>query len=200
MPESTVTAAYGARSDEYTSLFGDIASAHPDDRALVAEWARGLDGPVVDLGCGPGQWTDFLHAHGAEISGVDPTPEFVAIARSRHPQLEFRAGDARRLDLPGGSVAGVLAWYSLIHLAPDELTAALAEIARVLRPGGALLVGFFDGGEVEQFAHAVAPAWFWPPERLGEELDRAGFRIEEVVRRRTAEARPHAAVVARRAG
>ncbi|GAA1722765.1 class I SAM-dependent methyltransferase [Microbacterium paludicola] len=198
----SVDAAYGARSAEYTSLFGDISSTHPDDRALVADWATQVTGPILDLGCGPGQWTGFLHGIGADVSGIDLTPEFVELARSRHPELEFEVGDARRLHHPDGSAAGVLAWYSLIHLAPDELPQALAEIHRVLRPGGALLVGFFDGDgdDVEEFAHAVAPAWFWPPDRLAAELEDRGFAVDRITRRRESGARPHAAITAHRNG
>lgn len=196
----SVDAAYGARSAEYTALFGDISSTHPDDRALVAEWAAHVAGRILDLGCGPGHWTGFIHGLGAEVSGIDLTREFVEIARSRHPELPFEVGDARRLELPDGGVGGVLAWYSLIHLAPAEMPAALEEVRRVLRPDGALLVGFFDGEDVEEFAHAVTPAWFWPPERLAEHLERRGFAIDRVIRRREPGARPHAAIAARRQG
>lgn len=196
----SVDAAYGARSAEYTALFGDISATHPDDRALVAGWAARVPGRIIDLGCGPGQWTGYLHGLGAEVTGIDLTPEFVEIARVRHPGLEFEVGDARRLGRPDGCVGGVLAWYSLIHLAPEEIPAAVEGLHRVLRPDGALLVGFFDGEDVEEFAHAVAPAWFWPPDRLAEELERHGFAVDDVTRRREPGARSHAAISAHRTG
>lgn len=195
----SVAESYGARSDEYTDLFGDIAAAHPDDRALVAEWAGALDGPVLDLGCGPGHWSAFLHGLGVDVSGVDLTPEFIRIARARHPRIDFRIGDARRIDRPDASLAGVLAWFSLIHLRPEEVPLVLGEIRRVLRPGGGLVLGFFEGPELEPFPHAVTTAWFWPPARLASELERAGFAVLGERRRQDPGARPIAVTVARAA-
>ena len=193
----TVAEAYGRRSGEYTELFGDIAAAHPDDRALVAAWAAALDGPVLDLGCGPGHWSAFLHGRGIEVSGIDLTPEFIRIARSRHPEIDFRLGDARRLDVPDASLAGVLAWFSLIHLPPREVPTALSEIRRVLRPGGGLVLGFFQGPELEPFPHAVTSAWFWPPAQLAAVLERAGFEVTHTQRRQDPGARPTAVLSAR---
>jgi len=193
----TVASAYGARSAEYTALFGDIEAAHPDDRALVEQWAAALDGPVLDVGCGPGQWSARLHALGVDITGIDLTPEFVRIARARHPQVDFRLGDVRRLDLPDAHLAGVLAWFSLIHLPPADAPVALAEIRRVLRPGGGLVLGFFDGPDLEPFPHAVTTAWFRSPTRLAADLERAGFQVVRSVQRQDPGARPCAVIVAR---
>ncbi|HBU41641.1 MAG TPA: hypothetical protein DEB57_01990 [Microbacterium sp.] len=97
-------------------------------------------------------------------------------------------------------MAGVLAWYSLIHHDPDTIHRALDEFARVLEPGGALLIGFFVGTEVEPFDHAVVRAWRWPPEALVERLTAAGF---EVIEAHTwsvpqPQPRPHGAILARR--
>lgn len=88
----------------------------------------------------------LLHKRGVNISGVDLVPEYIASARSRFPEASFRVSSVRALDLADNSVGGVLAWYSLIHLAPAELGQVLVELRRVLRPQGHLLVGFFEGG------------------------------------------------------
>jgi hypothetical protein len=95
-------------------------------------------------------------------------------------------------------VAGVLAWYSLIHLEPAELDGVLAGIRRVLVPGGALVVGFFDGDRCEPFDHRVVRAHRWPPDEVSRRLARAGFEeVERIRRPRDGDRRPHAAVAAR---
>ncbi|MGO4431905.1 trans-aconitate 2-methyltransferase [Paenarthrobacter sp. RAF9] len=112
MSRGTVRSAYGARAKEYTELFGTIDNTHPADQALIAAWAHGLDGKVIDAGCGPGQWTNFLHALGVDAEGVDIVPEFIESARQHYPNTAFRVGSLEQLQVPDQSLAGILAWYS----------------------------------------------------------------------------------------
>ena len=190
--------AYAQRSAEYIDLFGSMSSVDPRDRALVAEWADGLSGPVVDAGCGPGQWTAFLRERRLDARGVDQVPEFIERARKVHPSVPFSLGSLESLDAAPSSVGGVLAWYSLIHYAPEDVGRPLREFARVLRPGGGLLVGLFTWDEVGPFDHAVAPAWRWPVDAFAAELAAAGFEVEDTRSRADAVARPLGAIVARR--
>ncbi|WP_309080327.1 hypothetical protein [Zhihengliuella sp.] len=74
----------------------------------------------------------------------------------------------------------------------------LAELARVLRPGGGLLLGLFEGTPGESFEHAVATAYWWDAEAAGAALDEAGLDVLGVERRTEPGARPHLAVEARR--
>lgn len=198
MTRAAVTAAYGARAGEYIDLFGTMDAAHAADRALILDWGRRRDGPVFDVGSGPGHWTDFLVRHGVDAEGIEMVPGFLEHARTRFSDVRFRAGSLPDLDLPDASAAGILSWYSLIHLAPDELPAALAELARVTRPGGGLLVGFFTGERVEPFAHAVVTAYYWPIEALGRLLAAAGFRIVATSSRADPGVRKQATIVAER--
>ncbi|TQM25185.1 class I SAM-dependent methyltransferase [Microbacterium kyungheense] len=196
MTNVEVSAAYAARAAEYIDLFGTTDAAHEADRALILGWARGVDGPVLDVGSGPGHWTDFLVRHGVEAEGIEMVPEFLEHARRRFPAVPFRGGNLPDLGVPDASAAGILSWYSLIHLPPAELEAALTELARVIRPGGGLLVGFFPGERVEAFPHAVVTAWFWPVDELGRLLSEAGFRVIATTSRADQGVRPHAAITA----
>ncbi|MDF3304487.1 class I SAM-dependent methyltransferase [Rhodococcus sp. T2V] len=189
---------YSARSQEYTDLFGSMTSTHPSDRALVSSWAVALTGPVLDAGCGPGQWTDFLARCGAAVSGIDLVPEFVERARTHYPSLSFDVGSFETLDVATESLGGVLSWYSLIHHGPQDIEIPLAEFARVIRPGGGLLVGFFEGATVETFDHAVTTACRWPVAELGRQLVQAGFEVIETHTRTGSGYRPHGAITARR--
>jgi SAM-dependent methyltransferase len=152
---------YDAVAETYAELFGDELAGKPLDRALLAAFAETVSGPVADLGCGPGHVTAHLHRLGCEAFGVDLSPEMVAVARRAHPALSFSVGDMTQLDITSGSLGGIVAFYSIIHLTPDRLPVALAEFARVLAPGGHVLLAFQTGAgervhQAEWHGHAVA--------------------------------------------
>ncbi|RQO49329.1 SAM-dependent methyltransferase [Rhodococcus sp. KBW08] len=194
----TVRDSYSARSQEYTDLFGHMDSTHASDRALVTSWAATLTGRVLDAGCGPGQWTDFLAQRGLAVSGIDLVPEFVERARDQYPDLSFEVGGFEALDVEADSLGGVLSWYSLIHHHPQDIETPLAEFARVIRPGGGLLVGFFEGASVEAFDHAATTGYRWPVAELSQVLVTAGFDVIETHTRTGSGYRPHGAITASR--
>lgn len=195
---TNVGLAYSARSAEYIKLFGDIESTHAVDQALIGTWAAGLAGEVLDVGCGPGQWTSFLASLGVTARGIDPVPEFVNRARNEYPHLIFDVGSGEAIEAHNASLEGILAWYSLIHHDPTTIQRPLREFARVLKPGGGLVVGFFEGSSVERFDHAVTVAYRWPVDDLVHSLEEAGFDTVETHTRTGPSHRPHAAIVARR--
>lgn len=193
-----VQRAYGARAAEYAAHLGRMDAVAEPDRELVRSWAQTLTGPVLDVGCGPGHWTAFLHADGIPVTGIDPTPEFIAHARSAYPGVAFRNGRAERLEVAEESLGGVLAWYSLIHSPPDEVATMVREFARALRPGGSLLVGFFEGPERAPFEHAITTAYRWPVDALCAVVRECGFTVTETHTRADPGTRPHGAIVATR--
>lgn len=196
---SDVSDAYSRRAQEYIDLFGTMAAVHPSDRRLVETWASGIEGPVLDAGCGPGHWSDFLAGLGLPAHGVDQVPEFIERARHEYPDVPFEVGALERLGSGTETLGGVLSWYSLIHHEPGTIRAPLAEFHRVLRPAGTLLIGFFEWPVVDRFEHAVIPAYRWPVDALGTELEAVGFEVLESHVRKTAGQRPQAAIIARRA-
>jgi SAM-dependent methyltransferase len=90
---------------------------------------------VLDVACGPGLVAEAARERGATIVALDFTPEMIAIARSRCPDIEFRRGDALALPFADGAFDVVVMNFGLLHLPRAER--ALSEAARVLRPGGA---------------------------------------------------------------
>ena len=133
---------------------------------LAAEAADDFDrryGPlrgqhIVDLGCGPGFYTRALRERGAEVVPVDNDAEELALAGD--PPEGAVIADATKLPFEDGSVQGVLCSNMLEHTADAE--AVVAEIARVLRPGGWAYVSWTNwyspwGG------HLMAPYhYLWP--------------------------------------
>jgi SAM-dependent methyltransferase len=190
--------AYALRAAEYAAVLGSMDAVHPDDRGTVARWAGSIEGLVLDVGCGPGHWTAFLAGLGRDVAGVDPVPAFVEHARRTYPGLSFEVGTVEHLPADDGGLGGVLAWYSLVHHDPEAVDAALCEIVRVLRPGGRLLVGFFEGPATDSFDHAVVTAWRWPVDELAGRLTAAGLTVLETTTRSTRGQRAHAALVAER--
>lgn len=196
MTNESTRAAYQSRAAEYTRVLGSIDDMHELDRKCIGRWVSSISGQMIDAGCGPGHWTNYLHKGGAPIEGIDLVPEFIDDARARFPGVPFRVGSFQQMDVPDETLTGVLAWYSLIHLPPSEVPQALAEFARVLVPGGRLLIGFFDGSPGTPFQHAVTTAYYWSVEEMSHLLSKAGFDVLEVETRQDAGKRAHAALTA----
>lgn len=192
--------AYSSASQQYIELFDGVGHAHEDDAAFIRRHLTGLPGPVLDLGCGPGHWTAYLHSLGADVTGVDMVPEFIAHARTAHAGPEFRLGSMAEVDVPEHSLAGILSWYSTIHLPPADLDWVLAEFRRLLAPCGMLVAGFFDSQDVlAEFDHKVTTAYRWPVDAFAEHLVKAGFAEMQHLRQEFVERpdRKYAAIAAR---
>jgi ubiquinone/menaquinone biosynthesis C-methylase UbiE len=141
-------------------------------------------GPVADVGCGPGRITAHLRTLGVDAVGIDLSPAMIDIARRDHPGLQFEVGSMTALDLADASVTGLVAWFSLIHIPDDEIPTVFAHFHRVLRPGGALLLGFHvgDGQTLKTQGYGGHPMKVYihrrPPERVAAWLRAAGFIVE----------------------
>jgi SAM-dependent methyltransferase len=191
--------AYSSMSDRYIDVCGSVAQEHEADIALVERSLTGLVGPVLDLGCGPGHWTGHLHSLGVNITGIDLVPEFISHARASHPGPEFRLGSITDVDVTEHSIAGLLSWYSTIHVPPPELERVLDEFRGLLMPTGMLVIGFFDSADgVSAFGHSVLTAYRWPADVLAEQLAQAGFNEVERLQYQRAERadRRYAAIAA----
>ncbi|HVF38749.1 MAG TPA: class I SAM-dependent methyltransferase [Gemmatimonadaceae bacterium] len=144
-----VRASYDSAASAYAEhLFGELEHK-PLDRHLLNRFAEAVRGRgrVVDLGCGPGHVAKYLHEQGIDLLGVDLSPEMVSIARRSSPDIEFQVGDMHALDLPAGSVAGIVAFYSIVHFEAIELELIFRECRRVLMQNGWMLVAFHVGDQ-----------------------------------------------------
>jgi SAM-dependent methyltransferase len=168
---------------------------------LFAELVRAIGGgPVADIGCGPGHTTALLRELGADAFGIDLSPAMIEIARREHPGARFEIGSMTNLDLTDGCLAGVLAWWSLIHIPDDAVPGVLGQFHRVLRPGGVLAVGFHVGensrGHDNQPTHA--DVHYRQPSRVADWLRQAGFTVEAQHLLRPDDPTPGAILFARR--
>jgi ubiquinone/menaquinone biosynthesis C-methylase UbiE len=149
---ANTSSSYDTVAESYAAMLRDLLANAPYERAALAAFAERVrlpegDGRVADVGCGAGRITAHLHELGVNAVGLDLSPGMIEVARRDHPNLEFEVGTMTDLPYPDGSLAGLLAWYSLIHIPDDALAGVLAQFHRVLRPGAPLLLAFHAGTE-----------------------------------------------------
>ncbi|MCH0563888.1 MULTISPECIES: class I SAM-dependent methyltransferase [unclassified Streptomyces] len=206
-------ASYDTIARDYSARFADWSTDLPLERALLTAFAElvkaGGKAPVADVGSGPGGLTARLHDLGLPVFGVDVSPRMVELAREAHPGLRFHVGSMTALDLPAGTLGGITALYSTIHVPDEHLPAVFAEFHRVLVPGGHVLLAFQTGDApehlhlAERFGHGIAlDYWFRPPEPVAGLLTAAGLAVRaRVVREPVAEeTRARAFLLARKEG
>jgi SAM-dependent methyltransferase len=181
----------------YDRIAGKYADAHfgelqhkPLDRALLAafsEMAAG-HGRAADIGCGPGQVARYLVGLGMDVMGIDLSKGMVSLAQDLNPGIPFIQASMLDLPLHDGSLAGITAFYCIIHVPPDDRPGALAEFRRVLRPEGVLLLAFHVGDETlhqdEFFGEPVSLDFhFLHADDLKREVEAAGFAVEAYLQR-----------------
>ena len=152
---------------------------------LFAEMVRAVEGgPVADVGCGPGHVTAYLRELGVDVFGIDLSPVMIEVARREHPGVRFEVGSMTELDLADASVAGLLAFWSLVHVPDHAVPGVFAQFERVMRPGAPLLVGFHvgDGSTLKSQGYGGHPMKVYvhrrQPDQVAAWLREAGFAIE----------------------
>ena len=122
---------------------GDYGRRYVLDAPMIARLRRLNGGRALDVGCGEGRFCRILRAEGFDPVGLDPTVELLEAARVRDPDGPYVEGRAEDLTFTDGTFDLVVACLSLIDI--EGADRAIAEMARVLRPGGTLLVANLTG-------------------------------------------------------
>jgi len=177
---------YDDMAADYVVRFGsDLAGQNPDTEFLDTAADGFPDGPVIDLGCGPAQVSQYLIGRGRHVIGIDFSPAMLATAAKLVPQAGLVAADLLALPLRDASCAAVVASYSLHHLPKAWLPGALAGIRRVLRPGAVLVIVTHGGSSQELLDRPGGQIVLsrYSSEELAGVLNSAGF-IPELVRTR----------------
>jgi 2-polyprenyl-3-methyl-5-hydroxy-6-metoxy-1,4-benzoquinol methylase len=117
---------------------GGVVALHLVRYAFAAPFCAGRE--VLDAGCGVGYGSAYLAEVASRVVAVDIDPESIAYARERYaaPNVEFRLGDLRALELESDSFDVVTSFEVIEHLREQE--AFVDELARVLRPDGVLVI------------------------------------------------------------
>ncbi len=122
---------------------GDWGRQHVLDPVMMARVKGRQFANALDVGCGEGRFCRMLKAAGVRATGIDPTPAMIAAARQRDSGGDYRPGNAEALDFADASFDLVVSYITLVDI-PD-FRAAIREMARVLRPGGSLLMANLTG-------------------------------------------------------
>lgn len=183
--DARVRQTYAAAAPAYSQRLLHELEDKPFDSWLLSRVAR-LPGPILDVGCGPGHITDALSRAGTETTGIDLSPEMIAMAQGNFPDLEFQVGNLFTLLRPprASGWGVVVSWYSLVHLASSELPRAISSMARVLQPGGWLLIGLAAGASVhhvEEFEGQACEVDFveHDPAEVRAAVEQAGLTVTE---------------------
>jgi SAM-dependent methyltransferase len=145
----------------------------------------GHDGLVLDLGCGHGFWMGYMGARGMRAVGVEPEIDRVGEAAEAAEGGPVVAADGARLPVRDATVALVWCIHVLHHL--DDPVQALAEVARVLRPGGHLVLAeTVEDNPAIRIGRRLRPEWDGVPIRsrftaatLGGLLEDAGLEVAD---------------------
>lgn len=112
-------------------------------------------GPIVDIGCGRGEFLEVLRDAGRQAYGVDMSPEMVSVCRARDLHVRQEDGLAHLQSLPDGALAGIFAAQVLEHFDPRQLVLFIREAARVLKPGGTLVAETLNPQSLATFTNAL---------------------------------------------
>ncbi len=122
---------------------GDFGRRFVLDGPMMSLVRRRAHATALDVGCGEGRFCRMLQPLGIRTTGIDPTEALLARAVTLDPEGDYRVGLAEDLAFADQTFDLVVSYLSLIDIAP--LGRALSEMARVLRPGGSLLIANLTG-------------------------------------------------------
>ena len=177
-------ATYDTVARQYAEAIAGELDNKPFDREFLDRFAERVkeQGHVVELGAGPAHVAAYLQQRGVDISALDLSSAMVDEAKRLFPGLQAVVGDMLDLPYSNGSLAGVIAFYSVIHFDDDQLERAFKEMTRVLKVGGYVALAFHIGDETvhrEQWwdMPVVLDARFLPVDLITRLLAKAGLEV-----------------------
>ena len=188
-PTTEVQALYDGFGDSYAEMM----DAEIETPLYVATFSRlakaveGLAGPILDTSCGSGHMLSRYHERyepSRPLIGMDLSPSMVAISKKKlGDAAEIHLGDMRDLSaIATNSAAAVVSFFALHHLSPEDAQSALAEWHRVLRPGGFLILGTWEGkGAIDYGGESDLVALRYSQTEVSSWAEAAGFRIDRCV-------------------
>jgi SAM-dependent methyltransferase len=134
-PEYDLGEGYALWSETYDQPLRLFPIEHPAMRMLLDPLPPGI---ALDAACGTGRYSEYLAARGHRVIGVDRSGAMLAKARAKLPAGDFREGDLEALPVASGAVDLAVCALAMVHL--PAVGAAVAELARVVRPGGRVVI------------------------------------------------------------
>ncbi len=189
---------YNRTSGTYAERFINELDHKPLDSWLLQRFVteNASRGKMIDLGCGPGQTTQFLHRAGVrDLVGIDLSPGMVTEARQQaQNQITFEEGNMLDLSFPNDTIGSAVCFYGIVHFTYPELEKVFAEIKRVLQPGGQFLFSFHIGDEVNRVEEFLGQAvnevafHFFEVDHIRSILEKLNWTEKEIIERHPYEA------------
>ena len=187
---SKIERLYDTVAKEYAEEFADEHEKKPKDQEILLRFAQEIGDrkPVWDFGCGAGQTSGYLKNLGVEISGLDLSGKILKQARTFHPEIPFRKGNILELEFGDDSIAGVVAFYAIVHFTQEQVGTAFQEVFRVLQPGGVFLLTCHIGDQTLQIDEFLGRKvdidfMFFTTDSISTCLKDSGFEKIEVIER-----------------
>ena len=175
-------ATYNALAKDYAEKSGRYSPVRERDMFLSKLFTHAK---ILDAGCGPGRDSQYFSSKKLDVTGIDLSSEFIALAKQFAPKVTFSLMDLRNITFLDGSFDGIWACASLLHLKRDEVSEVLASFHRILKPGGVLFVSVKEG-KGEKLVHGGIlrnkPRFFtyYQPNVLRALLTDADFAVEDI--------------------
>jgi ubiquinone/menaquinone biosynthesis C-methylase UbiE len=173
----TTSATYDQIAADYAASARRADALAESRRRFAARLAAGAR--VLDVGCGPAHDTAGLRTLGLSAAGFDRSRGMLAQARDDLPLL---LGDMRCLPVRAGALDGLWVCASFLHVPKRDAPEVLAELRRVLRPGGVLFISVRRGQGQRWIAHSAGGQRFfvfYQEDELDTLLTAAGFAVRE---------------------
>lgn len=181
--------AYSSAASEYKSFFINELQKKSLDRKLFDLFYDKVvnRGKVLEIGCGPGEISNYLWMKGLDITGIDYSAEMINTAKEFNSSIDYKVGDVFNLDYENETIAGIAAPFLIVNFDADEVAEAFKEINRVLIQNGVFLVTFHIGNDetsvYENFLNKGKKIsfTFFKLETIKRILNETGFQITETV-------------------
>jgi len=181
---------YDTIAKEWAETFSGEHEKKPKDQEILQRFSQEIGDrrPVWDFGCGPGNTTKYLKNLGIEISGLDLSEKMLEQARNIHPDIHFQKGNILDLEFENDSLAGIVAFYTIVHFTEEQVEITCREVFRVLKPGGIFLFTYHIGEEtihIEEFLGKKIDIdfMFFTKDFISNCLEKSGFKTIETIER-----------------
>lgn len=181
---------YDKVAKEWAKAFLNEHDNKPKDQEILLRFSKlvGDKKSIWDFGCGPGNTASLLKNLGIEISGLDLSEKILEQARTIHPGIHFQKGNILDLEFKNNSIAGVVAFYAIIHFTQEQVMTAFREIFRVLNPGGIFLLTYHIGNDTIHLHEFLGKEididfMFFSNDFISTSLKSAGFENIDIIER-----------------
>jgi SAM-dependent methyltransferase len=161
------------------TFFNDFSDQDELDRflSLLPKGSK-----ILDIGCGPGQFTKYIIEKGYLGEGIDLSPEMIKAAANLIPDGKFQVMDMRRLSFPPSHFDGLLVAYSFLHISEKDALSTLIGMYKILKPKGILSLLLKEGDGEISLPSTLLPGTtlfvkLWRIESILDFLQKSGFSL-----------------------